>query len=51
MKQSGYLNTSEETGTRCPITSKYGMTPPNKHEGVGQQQPTILQRSKTMICL
>ena len=27
MKQSGHLNISEETGTGCPVTSKYGMTP------------------------
>ena len=38
MKQSGYLNPSEETGTGCPVTSKYGRTPPNKHGGVGRQQ-------------
>ena len=37
MKQSGHLNHSEETGTGCPVTSKYGWTPPNKH--VGRQQP------------
>ena len=41
MKQSGHLNPSEESGTRCPVTSKYGRTPPSKHGGVGrQQQPT-----------
>ena len=38
MKQSGHLNPSEETGTGCPVTSKYGRTPPNKHGGVGRQQ-------------
>ena len=38
MKQSGHLNHSEETGTGCPVTSKYGRTPPNKHGGVGRQQ-------------
>ena len=38
MKQSGYLNPNEETGTECPVTSKYGRTPPNKHGGVGRQQ-------------
>ena len=38
MKQSGHLNHSEETGTRFPVTSKYGRTPPNKHGGVGRQQ-------------
>ena len=38
MKQSGHLNHSEETETGCPVTSKYGRTPPNKHGGVGQQQ-------------
>ena len=37
MKQSGYLNPSEETGTGCPVTSKYGRTP-NKHGDVGRQQ-------------
>ena len=38
MKQSGHLNPSEEIGTGCPVTSKYGRTPPNKHGGVGRQQ-------------
>ena len=38
MKQSGHLNPSVETGTGCPGTSKYGRTPPNKHEGVCRQQ-------------
>ena len=38
MKQSRYLNPSEETRTGCHVTSKYGRTPPNKHEGVGLQQ-------------
>ena len=38
MKQSGHLIPSEETGTGCPVTSKYGRTPPNKHGGVGLQQ-------------
>ena len=38
MKQSGHLNASEETGTGCPVTSKYGRTPPNKHGGVYRQQ-------------
>ena len=41
MKQSGHLNPSEETGTRCPVTSKYGRTPPNKHGGVGRQQQVV----------
>ena len=36
MKQSGHLNHSEKTGTGCPVTSKYGMTPPSKHV-CGQQ--------------
>ena len=31
MKQSGHLNPSEETGTGCPVTSKYGRTPLNMH--------------------
>ena len=38
MKQSGHLNPSEETGTGCPVTSKYGRIPPNKQGGVGRQQ-------------
>ena len=38
MKQSGHLNPSEEIGTGCLVTSKYGRTPPNKHGGVGRQQ-------------
>ena len=28
----------KQSGTGCPVTSKYGMTPPNKHGGVGRQQ-------------
>ena len=42
MKQSGHLNPSEQTGTECPVTSKYGRTPPNKHGGVGRQQHVSL---------
>ena len=38
MKQSGHLNPSEETGTGCPVTSRYGRIPPNKHGGMGRQQ-------------
>ena len=38
MKQSGHLNPCEETGTGCPVTSKYGRKPPNKHGGVDRQQ-------------
>ena len=38
MKQSGHLNPSEITGTGCPVTSKYGRTPPHKHGGIGRQQ-------------
>ena len=38
MIQSGQLNPSEEIGTGCPVTSKYGRTPPNRHGGVGRQQ-------------
>ena len=45
MKQFGHLNPSEETGTGCPVTSKYGRTPPNKHGGLGRQQ----QQLKTEI--
>ena len=37
-KIGGTGDSSEETGTGCPVTSKYEMTPPNKHGGVGQQQ-------------
>ena len=32
MKQPGHLNPSEETGTGCPVTSKYGRTPPTSME-------------------
>ena len=47
MKQSGHLNPSEETGTGCHVTSKYGRTPPNKHGCVGrQQEPSSLHNSK-----
>ena len=42
MKQSGHLNPREETGTECPVTSKYGRTPPNNHGGVGRQQQQII---------
>ena len=38
MKQSGHLNPSEETGSGCSVTSKYGRTTPNRHGGVGTQQ-------------
>ena len=38
MKQSGHLYPSEETGTGCPVTSKYERTPPNKHGVVDRQQ-------------
>ena len=38
MKPSGHLNPSEETGTGCPVTSRYGRTPPNKQGGMGRQQ-------------
>ena len=38
MKQSGHLNPIEEFGTGFPVTSKYGITPPNKHGGVSRQQ-------------
>ena len=38
MKQSGHINPIEETGTGCPVTSKYGRTPPNKHGCLGRQQ-------------
>ena len=45
MKQSGHLNPREETGTGCPVTSKYGRTPPIKHGGVGRQKHTIYTAS------
>ena len=38
MKQSGHLNSSEETGTGLSVTSKDGRTHPSKHGGVGRQQ-------------
>ena len=38
MKQSGPSTPSEETGTGCSVTSKYGRTPSNKHGCVGRQQ-------------
>ena len=38
MKPSGHFNHSEETGTGCSVTTKYGKTPQNKHGGVGRQQ-------------
>ena len=38
MKPSGHLNPGEETGTECPVTSKFVRTPPSKHGGVGRQQ-------------
>ena len=41
MKQSGHLNPREETGTGCPVTSKYGRILPNKHGGVGRQQQQL----------
>ena len=56
MIQSEHLNSSEETGTGCPVTSKYGRTPASKHGGMGrqrQQQPygrSILE-SRSHNCL
>ena len=38
MKQSEYINPSEETETGFPVNSKYGRTPSNKHGGVCRQQ-------------
>ena len=43
MIQYGHLNPSKETGTGCPIISKYGRTPENKHGGVGRQQQQHLK--------
>ena len=43
MKQSRHLNPSEEIGTGCPVTSKYGRTPPNKHGDVGRQQEQLIR--------
>ena len=48
MKQSGHLHPSEETGTGCPITSKYGRTPPNKHGSVGRQQQLQYSQMKDL---
>ena len=45
VNQTGHLNPSEETGTGCPVISKYGMTHSNKHGGVGRQQQQQLYRS------
>ena len=47
MKQSGYLNPSEETGTGCPVTSKYGRIPTNKHGSVGRQHKK--KQKKTIL--
>ena len=41
MKQSGHVNPSEETGTGCPVISKYGRTSLNKNGGVGRQQQEL----------
>ena len=49
MKQSGHLNSSEETGTGYRVTSKYGMAPPNKHGGVGRQQQHVLLLTSVII--
>ena len=48
MKQSGHLNSSEETGT-----GKYGTTPPNKHGGVGKQQQcgVYVGAVEEMVCV
>ena len=46
MKQSGHLNPSEETGTGCSVSLKYGRTPTSKHEGVGREQ-----QHKSCCCL
>ena len=48
MNHSEHLNPSEETGTGCPVTSKYGRTPPNKHGGVVRQQLRYLIR---LLCI
>ena len=44
MKQFGHVYPSENTGTGCTVTSKYGRTPSNKHGGVGLQQPCFVCR-------
>ena len=49
MKQSGHLNHIEETGTGCPVTSKYGRTLPNKHGSVGRQEVVFLFCSETIL--
>ena len=49
MKQSGHLNPSEETGTRCPVTSKYGRIPPNMH-GDNNNTSGLCSKTVTKIC-
>ena len=49
MKQSGHLNPSEVTGTGCPVTSKYGRTPPNKHGGVGRKQQHLKETFSDLL--
>ena len=50
MRQSGYLNPSDETGTGCPATSMCGRTPPSKHGSVDQQQQHFLNiKTQTQI--
>ena len=38
MKHSGHLKPSEETGSGCPVSSKFRRTPPKRPGGVGRQQ-------------
>ena len=52
MKQSGHVNHSEETGTGCPVTSKYGRKPPNNHGGMGRQQHnSVFLEKKNIVYL
>ena len=56
MKQFIHLNPSEETGTRCPVTSEYGRTPPNKQGGVGRNNnnmvlPFLLRAASVKVIL
>ena len=50
MKQSGHLNPSEETGTGCPVTSKYGRTPPNIEVWVDNNNSWITYISHRTFC-
>ena len=38
MQLAKHLNPIQETRSGCPVTSKYGRTPPNKHGSVCRHQ-------------